>query len=848
MVIGDKDIYGLNDKQVATSRAQYGANQMQVKVESRLLQLLKSMLRDPMIILLLAAAVIYFLTNHISDGIFMLLAISLIAIISRYQEARSNDALKRIREMTRPTCKVIRNGDPIDIPNEDVVVGDYLIIGEGAPIPADGTIISANDFSVDESALTGEALPVHKTEHSEDRQVYRGTTVSSGIAVATVTAIGNATRLGMIGETIDQMGTEKTPLELQIDSFVRKMVVIGIVIFLAIWTINFYQTGDFTNSLLRALTLAMSILPEEIPVAFTTFMALGSWRLMQMGIIVKQMKTVETLGSATVICSDKTGTLTENRMAIAELFILASNSYKEPQSKHDDATMELIRFAMWASEPMPFDPMETAIHQLYGDTAAVDERGKFSLVREYPLGGTPPMMTHIFQNADGTQLIAAKGAPEALIHVSGLDSMQRQHVEAAVTGLASKGYRVLGVAQGCPMDIYPNDQREIKFRFIGLLAFYDPPKANIGAVLQSFYDAGVKVKVITGDNPETTAAIAGQVGLRGVENRINGAELIKLNEERLRQQVVHTNLFSRIFPEAKLRIINALKANGEIVAMTGDGINDGPALKAAHIGIAMGKKGTEIAKDAASLILIDDDLSKMTDAIAMGRRIYANLKKAIQYIISIHIPIILTVSLPVVLGWAYPDIFSPVHIIFLELIMGPTCSIIYEREPMEQNAMHVPPRPFTSTFFNMHELSVSILQGLVITAGNLFVYHHAINSGYDEATTRTMVFLTLVTANILLTLENRSLHDSLFRSWRNKNRLIPLIISITIAITALLLYVPVLRRLFSFEQPDTRQLMVSIVVGILSVIWFEVVKWIRRARSSNTNMSFRTKNYADNRT
>jgi Ca2+-transporting ATPase len=827
MIIGDKDIQGLNDEQVASARKQFGANRLQVKSESKLLQLLKSLLGEPMIVLLLVAAVIYFLTDHISDGVFMLLAILLIAAISRYQEARSDKALKKIREMTRPNCKVIRNGVSVNIPNEDVVIGDYVIVEEGAPIPADGEIISANDFSVDESALTGESLPVHKTEFSEDRNVYRGTTVSSGLAVARVTAIGNATRLGSIGEAIDRIGTEKTPLERQIHNFVRKMVVVGIVIFLAIWTIHFFQTGDFTTSLLKALTLAMSILPEEIPVAFTTFMALGSWRLMQMGIVVKQMKTVETLGSATVICSDKTGTLTENRMAIAELFILDSNTYKEPKSK-DAATMELVRLAMWASEPIPFDPMETAIHQLYGEMAASDERGKFSMVKEYPLGGTPPMMTHIFQNAEGDTIIAAKGAPEALIKISHLDATRRQAVETAITTLAAKGYRVLGVGQGHRTDPYPDDQHEINFRFIGLVAFYDPPKANIGAVLQTFYDAGVQVKVITGDNPGTTAAIARQIGLRGVEKQINGAELLQLSEEHLREEVADTNLFSRIFPEAKLRIINALKANGEIVAMTGDGINDGPALKAAHIGIAMGKKGTEIAKDAASLILTDDDLSKMTDAIAMGRRIYANLKKAIQYIISIHIPIILTVALPVFLGWTYPDIFSPVHIIFLELIMGPTCSIIYEREPMEQNAMRVPPRPFTSTFFNMRELGLSIMQGLVITAGTLFVYHHAVDSGYGEAMTRTMVFLTLVTANIFLTLENRSFHDSLLRSVRNKNKLIPLIISITIMITVLLIYVPPLRRLFSFEQPDARQVVFCVVVGLLSVVWLEVVKWIRR--------------------
>ena len=375
---------------------------------------------------------------------------------------------------------------------------------------------------------------------------------------------------------------------------------------------------------------------------------------------------------------------------------------------------------------------------------------------------------------------------------------------------------------------FPKTQQEFPFDFKGIIAFYDPPKKNIQAVLQRFYDAGISVKIITGDNAETTSAIAKQIEFRGFDLAISGDELMKLSDSDLKKTVKEKQIFTRMFPEAKLKIINALKENNEVVAMTGDGVNDGPALKAAHIGIAMGKKGTEIAKQAASLILLNDDLSKMVNAVGMGRKIYTNLKKAIQFIISIHIPIILTVFIPLALGWIYPNIFSPIHIIFLELVMGPTCSIVYENEPMEKNTMTQKPRPFTTTFFNWKELSTSIFQGLMITAGTLFVYQFSVQSAYNEQLTRTIVFTTLITANIFLTLVNRSFYYSIFTTLRYKNNLILLIIGITIAITGLLLFVNPLTTFFKFEHLNLAQLGICIAVGFASVIWIELLKWWKR--------------------
>lgn len=824
---------GLTNEQVIRAREKFGQNKLDYKKENSFFDTLKRIAQDPMIILLLVASSIYFISDKTGDGIFMISAIIFITSISLYQYSRSKNALEKLKDFSQPNCKVIRNGNVEEIKSEDLVVGDSMMVEEGTSITADGTIIHSNDFSVNESILTGESFAVFKDKDKEDKFIYSGTTVASGLAIATITAIGNETKLGKIGKSLESINEEKTPLEIQIANFVKKMAIAGAIVFVIVWAINYWHSQNLMSSLLQSLTLAMSILPEEIPVAFTTFMALGAWRLMKMGIVVKQMKTVETLGSSTVICTDKTGTITENKMSLAKLFLLSSNKISQPQDQLTDDEKQLIELAMWASEPIPFDPMEIALHQAYKDVIEKDERTAYKLIYEYPLGGKPPMMTHIFENDKGNKIIAAKGAPEALINVSKLAETDKQQIHSAIQLLATDGYRVLGVAvSNFESNNFPASQQDLPFQFKGIVAFYDPPKKNIQKVLEDFYNAGISVKIITGDNAATTVAIAKQIGFKGYENSITGDELMKLDEANLKTCVANTSIFTRMFPEAKLKIINALKSNNQIVAMTGDGVNDGPALKAAHIGIAMGKKGTEIAKQAASLILLEDDLSKMVDAIAMGRKIYANLKKAIQYIISIHIPIILTVFIPLALGWVYPNIFSPIHIIFLEIIMGPTCSIIYENEPMEKNTMLQKPKALTTTFFNWKELSISIIQGLAITVGTLFVYQYSVMNSYDEALTRTMTFTVLIAANIFLTLINRSFYYSILTTLKYKNNMVLFIIFITIAIVGLILYIKPLTTFFKFETLNFAQLLICIAIGFITVIWFEIAKLIKRAKTN----------------
>lgn len=825
----EEELTGLTFDEVIDSRKLLGSNIYNYKKENRFLAFLKSIFAEPMVLLLLVASGIYFMNKQYSDAVFLSVSILLIVAISLYQEKRSQNALAKLQEFTQPLCKVIRGGQQQNIKTQDIVVGDLVIIEEGGLVPADGSIISSNDFSVNESILTGEAMAVFKDKDNENPAVFSGTTVVSGLAIVKITAIGNETRLGKIGSSLEAIAEEKTPLELQIGNFIKKMVFSGALVFILVWGINYSRVGNVLESLLMALTLAMSILPEEIPVAFTTFMALGARRLMKMGIVVKQMKTVETLGSATVICTDKTGTITQNKMELARLYLPSGSEVAADTFQESKETEELLTTAMWASEPIAFDPMEMALHKTYKKFTNKDLTVFFKMVHEYPLSGKPPMMTHVFEDTGGHRIIAAKGAPEAILEVCRLSPQEKEIVTDAMNKLAGNGYRVLGVAGGSLQgNTYPEKQQEIPFTFKGLVAFYDPPKENIAEVLKSFYTAGIGVKIITGDNARTTNAIAQEIGFQGFEKSITGDELMKLSDAELQDKVMHINVFSRMFPDAKLRIVNALKANGQIVAMTGDGVNDGPSLKAAHIGISMGNKGTSIAKDAASLILVEDDLSKMVDAVAMGRKIYANLKKAIQYIISIHIPIILIVFLPLALGWLYPNIFSPLHVILLELIMGPTCSIIYENEPAEANTMQRGPRPLTSTFFNAGELTISILQGIAITLGLLFVYQWSVYNKWEENITRSMVFLTLITANVVLTLVNRSFYYSLWVTLQYKNILVPVITAVTALLTLALFTIPFLRSLFSFELITFFQLVLCLLTGSVSVLWFEGIKYSRR--------------------
>ncbi|CAN5709110.1 HAD-IC family P-type ATPase [soil metagenome] len=819
---------GLTTEDVNASRQMHGSNSLEMQEDRVFWQVLKEVALEPMFILLLAACIIYFLVGKYQEGVIMLVSIFIVAGISLFQEYRSKNAVKALKKLSASLANVNRNRINIQIPADEIVVDDILLLEEGEVVAADGLILTANDFSLNESILTGESFAVIKTGDSNS-SVYKGTLVTSGSAVVKVAAVGLKTMFGKIGLSLKEITVVKTPLQNQVRSFVRNMVWIGAVAFLIVVGLNFYRSGNFIQSFLQGLTLAMSILPEEIPVAFSTFQALGAFRLLSNNIIVKQPQYVETLGSATVICTDKTGTLTQNKMSVEYVYDAATKT-----SMHVKADVMLpallIEYAMWSSETTPFDPMEKAIHLLYEKNSAIDKRLLYKQVHEYPIGGKPPMMTHIFNDENGETIIGAKGAPEAIMRQSNLSTETFNEYENQAMGYAKKGFRVLGVGKGIWHEKnWPVSQEEFAFDFLGLVVFQDPPKENIAQTIKTFNDAGISVKMITGDYAETAIAISDQVNLNHNHEVLTGEEILKLSQKALQQKVKHVNIYARMFPEAKLKVIDALKENGEVVAMTGDGVNDGPALKAAHIGIAMGLRGSEVAKSAASLILTDDDLSHMTEAVALGRKIYDNLKKAIQYIVSIHIPIILIVTLPLLFMWKLSDVFSPVHVIFLELIMGPTCSIIYENEPMEPGTMLRKPIKMGTSFLSLKQLGISIIQGLAITAGCLGIGYYSILQGNGDTTIRTVIFITLLFCNIFLTLINRSFKYSVLKTLSNKNRLVPIIIGVTLVFIAALLYVPFVRNLFSLTTLPLKKIVTCIAVAIISTFWIEIWKsWQRK--------------------
>jgi P-type Ca2+ transporter type 2C len=818
---------GLTDSEVNSNRSKFGSNTILSEEKDNLFTIVKEVVLEPMFIILVLSASIYFVVGDFSEGIIMLIAIIFVASISIYQEQRSKSAVEALKKLSSPHATVIRNSANSKILSEEIVKDDLIVLSDGDLIPADAAIIEAHDFTVNESILTGESLSIEKGIKDSENLVFQGTMVLSGSCIAKVTAIGNETKLGKIGKSLIEVESEKTPLQIQIGNFVRYMLYGGIVAFLVVCGLNYYLSHDLLHSFLQGLTLAMSVIPEEIPVAFSTFMALGAYRLYKDKVIAKKPQTVESLGAATVICTDKTGTITQNKMQLASIYVWPNDSLLDYTSSNAPFN-EVLNYAMWSSEIQPFDEMEKSIHKKYEETASNDERSSYQMFKEYPLGGTPPFMTHVFNAKNQAPIIACKGAVEGVLNQCFLNPDQYSAIVSKAKELATKGYRVLGVAKS-NHDIHslPASQLELSFEFLGLVAFYDPPKENIAAVIQQFYKAGIQVKMITGDASETTISIAKQVAFADYQHFMSGTEVMAMDNIELKSKVTNCQIYARMFPEAKLKVIEALKSNGEIVAMTGDGVNDGPALKAAHIGIAMGIQGSEIAKNAASLILVDDDFAHMPNAVALGRRIYENLKKAIQYIISIHIPIMLIVMTPLILAWKYLDIFSPVHVIFLELIMGPTCSIIFENEPIEANSMTKPPRKMGTSFLSFKELSISLVQGLVISIACLGVGYYFMTLGHSIELVRTVVFSTLIFSNLFLTLSNRSFTASIFTTIQYKNKLIPLILIISISILFLSIYLKPIRDIFLFETLSINELTICFIASLVGVMWIEFWKKVK---------------------
>jgi len=818
---------GLSAQEVTESRRVHGQNSTPVSEKHHLLSIIKEIASEPLFILLLITASIYFATSNFRDGFIMVCALFFVAGISLFQERRSRNALKLLKDFSEPLCTVIRDGAEKNILSQEIVTGDIIVLNDGEIISADAMVLEAHDFSVDQSILTGESFAVIKSvDEKADNTVFKGTAVLSGRCIARVTRVGDQTEVGRLGKLIGTIENTKTPLQLQIRTFAGQMVSFGFIAFLGIVLYSYYLNHNWLTSLIRGLTLAMSVLPEEIPVAFSTFMALGAFYLIKRGVITKSPFTVETLGAATTICVDKTGTITQNKMEIACMYDVKSKEFWQI-GEGSPSFVSVLELSMWASEPTPTDPMERSIHEMYGKLAPFDQRKSADLIREYPLSGSLPIMTHSFSLSDGTMITASKGSLEHILRQSKLGEEEKKSILDLAESTTRKGYRVLGVGSASYQQ-HSNelDHSELRFNFAGFIAFYDPPKENMKLVIENFYKAGIQLKMITGDHGSTAASIASMVGIKNPEKVLTGDEIMVMHDSELEMRVKEVNIFARVFPEAKLRIVRAFMKSGEIVAMTGDGVNDAPALKAAHIGVAMGR-GSAVAHASAGLILPDDNLHWMTEAILLGRKIYTNLRNAFRYIISIHIPVILLVAVPILLAWDVNYIFLPIHVIFLELIMGPTCSIIYENEPAASNIMEQPPRKRNESLFSVSELSVSALQGLIIAVVSLTVCYLSIASGDSSEKVRTITYATLIWCNIFLTLENRSFELPVYKTIRLHNPLMPLILLVSIVVLVLSLYIKPVQELFGFTALTGQEFLQSILWAAAGVFWIDIYKIIK---------------------
>lgn len=821
-----------------------GPNELSVSNRRGVLAIVIQVLQEPMFLLLLSAGGIYLLLGDVSDALMLLCFVFVVMGITIYQEYKTERVLEALRDLTSPRALVMRDGIERRIAGREVVRGDILIVSEGDRICADASLISCNDFSADESLLTGESVAVRKVGQPDANQIpppggdgmpyiYSGTLVVQGHGRACVLATGPHSEIGKIGKALQEQDDETLPLQIEVRKLVRKLAIIGVLLSLLLVVLYGYTRGDWLNGLLSGITLAMSILPEEYPVVLTIFMAMGAWRISKHRVLTRRMPAVEALGSATVLCVDKTGTLTLNRMAIQQLIAgNASFLVNDANSALPEVFHELVEFAILSSETEPFDPMEKAIHEFGANYLANTEHlhGDWLLAHEYSLSPELLALSHVWKARDREDyVVAAKGAPEAVADLCHLNEQKLAELAIQTDLLAKQGMRVLGVAKGSYRgSTLPAIQHDFDFEFLGLIGLADPVRPTVSAALRESDAAGIRVVMITGDYPATAEAISKKIDLDvGSGGIISGAEVSQMDDKTLRERIRHSNVYARMVPEQKLRLVNAFKDNGEVVAMTGDGVNDAPALKAAHIGIAMGARGTDVAREAAALVLLDDDFASIVHAVRLGRGIFDNLRKAMSYIFAVHIPIAGLSLIPLLVGWT--SVFSPVHIVFLEMIINPACSIAFEAELPERDVMRRPPRDPKEPLFGKHVLVLSMLQGMVVLLASLAVLGYALHDGASETEARTLTFSTLVTGNLGLILVNRSWQDSILHTLGRRNAALWWVVGAAFAFLLLALQLPFLQKLFHFSSVAPRQLALSLAAGLCSVLWFELYKCIRRS-------------------
>ena len=722
-----REFSGLTQAQAEAQLQQDGANELASSRHRSWLDRWMDLLAEPMIALLVAAALIYIVLGDVGEGLTLAVFVLAVIGLTLYQEGKSESSIEALRDLTQPMAQVSRDGERRSIPSREVVRGDVLYLSEGDRVAADGRVLWADNLQVDESLLTGESVAVSKEADLVDaRQVFGGTHVIRGQAVVQVTATGMHSEMGRIGASLATLETEATPLRRQTARLVRIIATVALVLCTTLVITQGLRSGDWLAALLAGIALAMGILPEEYPVVLALFPALGAHRLARQGVLTRRLNAIETLGATTVLCTDKTGTLTENRMQVA---LLAVGPAEQPVW-HDLSAVDehgvpdkfhpLIEHAILASAPEPFDPMEQAFHRL-GETALRQDapgRDDWTLVQTYALSPQLRAMAHVWKPMGGaTYVVSTKGAPEAVMSLCHLDAVTQAHWVRAVEHMATQGLRVLAVARGQSdrtPDEWPASAHDFAVEWVGLLGLRDPLRPDIAQAMQDAHSAGIRVLMITGDYPVTAQVIADQAHMPP-GNTLTGEDMDSLSDEDLRRALHHTRVCARISPHQKLRIVQCLKADGEIVTMTGDGVNDAPALKAAHVGIAMGQRGTDVAREAADLVLVDDNFTSIVRGLRTGRRIFDNLQKSMTYIFAVHIPIAGVALLPMLLSW--PPLLLPLHIALLELVIDPACSLAFEQEPEDPQIMQRPARDTEAPLLGRWELLDATLQGLIVLGG-----------------------------------------------------------------------------------------------------------------------------------
>ncbi|GBQ35877.1 cation-translocating P-type ATPase [Gluconacetobacter azotocaptans] len=828
---------GLAGSEAALRLKQDGPNELPHAGHRTAWRIVREVLKEPMFLMLLAAGGIYLLLGERGEALLIVGLASASVLITVIQEARSERVLEALRDLTSPRALVIRDGRRQRIAGRDVVRGDVVVLAEGDRIPADAVLLSGQVFETDESLLTGESVPVRKRASNdgaiepvapggeESPFVFAGTLVVRGQSIAEVIATGARSEIGKIGKTLEGIEREAPRLARQTNRLAKGLAIIGLGVSALFTVLDGALRGAWLEALLGGVALSMSLLPEELPLVLTVFLVMGAWRITKAGVLTRRASAIESLGSATVLCTDKTGTLTENRMTIVELRVgeAVVDLRGDAGPPGDAPTGRMIRIGRLACPPDPFDPMEKAFHVLAGQHLAADAAmDGGDLVRDYPFGSDVLAMSNVWRQADGSLLVATKGAPEAVADLCRLDPVRRAALRQATDDMAARGMRVLGIAQAVrPAEPLPASQRELALEFLGLVGLSDPLRATVPRAVGECRSAGIRVVMITGDYPATARAIADEAGIE-TGAILSGDDLARMTDDALVAQVGRVNVFARIRPDQKLRIVRALRRRGDVVAMTGDGVNDAPALKAADIGIAMGGRGSDVAREASAIVLLRDDFGSIVQTIRLGRRIYDNIHKAMGFVMAIHVPIAGLAILPLLSG--LPLILMPVHIAFLEIIIDPICSIAFEAEPEERDLMTRRPRDPGAALFSPALIAWSLVQGAAVLLAAAAILFLCVGRGMPEGEARALVLVTLVLGDITLILINRSFSTSLVRAFLRPNRTLLLILGVDIGLLALILLLPPLRGLFRLGTVAPQDLAYCVLANAVVLATMEFFK------------------------